>query len=88
MRETIVTRTIFAAVTAIALIGGPAIADDVSAEEIEKINALLADMQCEMDEDDIEKEDDGYELDDVFCSDGQYDIDLNASFEVTNKKKE
>ncbi len=76
-------------VTAILAFGlGSATAADVTEEEITKINALLAEMQCEMDEDDIEKEDDGYELDDVFCSDGQYDIDLDADFNVTNKKKE
>jgi hypothetical protein len=66
------------------------LADDHKAtpEEEAKIMALLADMQCEMDADDIEKEDGGFELDDVFCSDGQYDIDLDANFEVTNKKAE
>ena len=81
-------RTLTAAAFAAAIFAGPAMADEVTPEEVTKINALLAEMQCEMDDDDIEKEDDGYELDDVFCSDGQYDIDLNANFEVTNKKKE
>lgn len=69
-------------------LGHAALADDVTQEEQAKIMAVLAEMQCEMDEDDIEKEDDGYELDDVFCSDGQYDIDLDADFNVTNKKAE
>jgi hypothetical protein len=82
-------RTVFAAAVAVGLLGAPAFADEVTAEEQEKIMALLADMKCEMDEADIEKEDDGgFELDDVFCSDGQYDIDLDANFEVTNKKAE
>lgn len=49
---------------------------------------MLAEMKCEMDEADIEKEDDGYELDDVFCADGQFDIDLDENFEVTNKRAE
>lgn len=64
--------------------------DDPTAEEVAKINAMLAEMQCEMDDDDIEKEDDGgFELDDVICADGtQYDIDLNASFEVVEKRAE
>lgn len=69
----------------------PAFADDdPTAEEIAKINALLAEMQCEMDDDDIEKEDDGgFELDDVICVGGeQFDIDLNANFEVTGKRAE
>ena len=65
-----------------------AFADDVSEEDTAKIMALLAEMQCEMDPDDIEKEDEGFELDDVFCSDGQYDIDLDADFNVTNKRAE
>ncbi|MEM7238340.1 MAG: PepSY domain-containing protein [Pseudomonadota bacterium] len=57
--------------------------------EIDKINAMLTEMQCEMDDDDIEKEDDGFELDDVICADGtQYDIDLNAAFEVVEKRAE
>ena len=81
-------RTLIIAVAGLGLSAGAAVAEEVTAEEVTKINALLAEMQCEMDEDDIEKEDDGYELDDVFCSDGQYDIDLDANFEVTNKKKE
>jgi len=64
------------------------LAADVTAEEEAKIMALLAEMQCEMDGDDIERQEDGFELDDVFCADGQYDIDLNTDFEVTNKKAE
>ena len=63
----------------------PAMADDVTEEEAAKIMAALAEIQCEMDEDDIEKEDDGYELDDVFCADGQFDIDMDAEFNVTEK---
>ena len=77
--------------TAAALIAfaAPAFADEVSADEVAKINALLAEMQCEMDDDDIEKEDDGYELDDVICADGgQFDIELDAEFNVVEKRAE
>ncbi|MEO1492236.1 MAG: PepSY domain-containing protein [Pseudomonadota bacterium] len=83
-------KTLMIAGAALCLTVSAPLADDhkVTAEEEAKIMALLTEMQCEMDADDIEKEDDGYELDDVFCSDGQYDIDLNADFEVTNKKAE
>lgn len=78
--------TLIILATALAL---PALADEKpSADDIAKINELLAGMQCEVDEDNIEKEDDGFELDDVFCADGQYDIDLNAAFEVVEKTKE
>lgn len=61
----------------------------VTEEEIARIDALLAEMKCEMDPDDIEKEDDGYELDDVICEGGQqFDIELNAAFEVVEKRAE
>lgn len=61
----------------------------VPADIQDKIITLLGDMQCEIDPGNIEAEDDGgYELDDVFCADGQYDIDLDAELQITNKKKE
>lgn len=68
----------------------PALADDeVSAETVAKIEALLADMNCQMDPDDIEKEDAGYELDDVICEGGeQFDIELNEALEVVEKRAE
>jgi len=34
---------------------------------------------------DIEKEDDGYVLRDVFCADGQFEIRLDAMFRVIAK---
>ena len=45
-------------------------------------------MGCEVDPSDIEAEADGYELDDVFCTDGQYDMEMNAALEVTSRRKE
>ena len=66
----------------------PAAAADVSDEEVAKIMAALAEIQCEMDEDEIEREDDGYELDDVFCADGQFDMSLDADFNVIDRKAE
>ena len=85
------TRTVFASVFAAALafaVAGPAVAEDISEEDVAKINAMLADMNCQMDEDDIEKEDEGFELDDVFCEDGQYDIELDGEFNVVERRKE
>lgn len=68
---------------------GPLEGDAAPTEaEIERIEAMLKGMECQMDPDDIEKEDGGFELDDVLCASGQYDIDLNASFEVTNRRAE
>lgn len=65
--------------------GTAALAEDVSEDEVAKIMAALAEIQCEMDPDNIEKEDDGYELDDVFCADGQFDVKMDADFNVTEK---
>ncbi|MEH6775506.1 MAG: PepSY domain-containing protein [Cereibacter changlensis] len=74
---------------ALALVAAPAFADDVTDPAvIEQINTLLSGMQCEVDPSNIETDDGGYELDDVFCADGQYDIDLDAEMNVTEKRKE
>jgi hypothetical protein len=63
--------------------------DHPDAETIAKIEALLADMKCQMDPDDIEIDDDGYDLDDVICEGGkQFDIKLNADFEVIEQREE
>jgi hypothetical protein len=64
------------------------LAQEVPADAVDRINELLAGMNCQMDPSDIESEDGGYELDDVMCADGQYDIDLDGNFEVTNRRKE
>ena len=82
-------KSIFTA-AAILIVGGlvPAIAEEPSADAIAKINTLLAEMSCEVDEDNIELEDGAYDLDDVICVDGQYDIMLDAEFNVTGKRKE
>ena len=76
-----------AALTAFA---APAFADDdPTAEQIERINEVLAAMSCEMAPDDMEVEDDGsFDLDDVYCADGQFDIKLNADFTEKERRKE
>ncbi len=79
---------VLSALALVLAVSAPAYADEVSEEDITRINALLAEMQCEMDEEEIEVEDEGFELDDVFCADGQYDIELNENFEVVEKRKE
>ncbi|MFD1914411.1 PepSY domain-containing protein [Halodurantibacterium flavum] len=74
---------------ALALLTGPALADTPDAETVERINAMLAEMQCEIDPEDIELEDDGtYDLDDVMCADGQYDMKLDADLNVTERRAE
>lgn len=63
-------------------------AEEVPADVVIKIQSMLADMQCEVDEANIEMAGEGYELDDVFCADGQYDIELDKDLTVVNKNKE
>ncbi|MCE6968159.1 MULTISPECIES: PepSY domain-containing protein [Rhodobacterales] len=70
------------------LAAAPAMAQEADPATVEKVTALLAAMQCEVDPANIEAEGDGWELDDVFCADGQYDIKLDANFAVTEKRKE
>ncbi len=63
-------------------------AQDVPDETVMTIQEMLAAMQCEMDPGDIEPTEGGFELDDVFCTDGQYDIELDADLAVVEKRKE
>lgn len=80
--------------TAIALTLGltaPAFAGShaVDEETVQKIEAMLAAMECQMDPKDIEKEDDGYELDDVICKGGlQFDIKLDAELNEVSRRAE
>ncbi|AXQ93851.1 PepSY domain-containing protein [Cereibacter azotoformans] len=76
------------AALALVLAATTASAQEADEATVERINALLAEMQCEVDPVNIEADDGGWELDDVFCADGQYDIKLDANFEVTEKRKE
>ncbi|WP_225028131.1 PepSY domain-containing protein [Xinfangfangia pollutisoli] len=74
----------------LALVAGPALAEDkATAEQIAKIDEVLAAMTCEVDPANIEVEaDGGFDLDDVICADGQYDIKLNADFTEAERRKE
>ena len=68
----------------------PVFADEAATpEQIAKIDEVLAAMTCEVDPDNIEVEDDGsFDLDDVLCADGQYDVKLNADFSEKERRKE
>lgn len=68
----------------------PVMADTAATpEQIAKIDEVLAAMTCEVDADNIEIEDDGsFDLDDVICADGQYDVKLNADFTEKERRKE
>lgn len=72
----------------LALTAAPALAD-ATKEQITAIDAALAAMTCEVDSANIEIEEDGsFDLDDVQCADGQYDIKLNADFTEKERRKE
>ncbi len=63
--------------------------DDVDAETVTKIEAFLASIECQMDPDDIEVEDDGYDLDDVICKGGnQFDIKLDKDLNEVSRRAE
>ncbi|WP_395540489.1 PepSY domain-containing protein [Neotabrizicola sp. sgz301269] len=76
--------------TVIAGFAAPAWAEaEVTPEQITSIDAALAAMTCEVDSANIEVEEDGsFDLDDVICADGQYDIKLNADFTEKERRKE
>lgn len=76
--------------TALTAFAFPAFADDApSPEQIAKIDEVLTAMKCEVAPDNIEVEDDGsFDLDDVMCADGQYDIKLNADYSEKERRKE
>ncbi|MDX0537437.1 hypothetical protein GOC55_29040 [Sinorhizobium medicae] len=63
-------------------------AEDIPADKQKAIADMLAAMKCEVDTANIEANGEGYELDDVFCADGQYDMDLKADLTVAEKRKE
>ena len=76
---------------AVALLAGPALAQDdgPSPEVVEQIEAKLAEMECQMDPDDIEVEEDGYDLDDVICKGGnQFDIKLDMDLNEVSRRAE
>ena len=70
----------------------PVFADDdekATDEQIAAIDAALAAVSCEVDPANIEVEEDGsFDLDDVICADGQYDVKLNADYTEKERRKE
>ena len=73
-----------------ALLASPTFAaEEIDAETVEKIEAYLASVECQMDPDDIEVEDDGFELDDVICKGGnQFDIELDKDLNEVGRRAE
>lgn len=77
--------------TALALAAAPVLAQadtQATAEQLARIDEILAAKSCEVDHADVEVEDGQFDLDDVICADGQYDILLGADFAVVTERKE
>ncbi|WP_299649230.1 PepSY domain-containing protein [uncultured Jannaschia sp.] len=83
-------RLLVASALSLALTGPVLAQDEVSEEVVATITEVLADMNCQMDPDDIEvTETEGYELDDVICEGGQqYDIELDQAFNEVSRRAE
>ncbi len=84
-------KRIYALTAAAVLAVAPAIAahHEPGEEVIAAIEAKLAGMKCQMDPDDIEVEEDGYDLDDVICEGGdQFDIKLDMDLNEVSRRAE
>jgi hypothetical protein len=82
-------RIILAACLILVAPAGFAQEEAIPAETIAEIEAMLTEMECQMDPDDIEREGDGYELDDVICKGGnQFDIVLDADLNEVDRRAE
>ena len=63
-------------------------ADGPTDEQMAKIDEVLTAKSCEVDPANVEVEDGAFDLDDVMCASGQYDIKLDASYAITDERKE
>ncbi|HRO12468.1 PepSY domain-containing protein [Amaricoccus sp.] len=81
-------RKLIIAAAALAFVPFAALAEGPSEEQMAKIDEVLAAKSCEVDPANVEVEDGAFDLDDVMCADGQYDIKLDASYAVTEERKE
>ncbi len=61
---------------------------EATPEQLTKIDEVLTGMTCEVDHANVELDDGMFELDDVMCADGQYDIKLDADYKVVEQRKE
>jgi len=86
MIRTMLAAPVLAPVVAICLAGAPLAQEAgeelASAEEVAQVNAAIAAFNCGP-HDEVEKETESlFELDDVACKAGQYDIKLDGTFTV------
>jgi hypothetical protein len=57
-------------------------------EQMARIDEVLTAKSCEVDPANVEVEDGTFDLDDVMCASGQYDMKLDADYKVTDERKE
>ncbi|MFO1141038.1 MAG: PepSY domain-containing protein [Amaricoccus sp.] len=82
-------RKLIVAAAALALVPFAALADEGPTDaQMAKIDEVLKAKSCEVDPANVEVEDGIFDLDDVMCSSGQYDMKLDAAFNVTEERKE
>ena len=82
-------KNIVIAAAALALVPLVALAADGPTDaQMAKIDEVLKAKSCEVDPANVEVEDGAFDLDDVMCASGQYDIKLDASYAVTEERKE
>jgi len=82
-------KDIVIAAAALALVPLVALAADGPTDaQMAKIDEVLKAKSCEVDPANVEVEADGFDLDDVMCASGQYDIKLDAGYAVTDERKE
>jgi hypothetical protein len=75
--------------TSLALAAAPVAAFAQATDEQQaRIDEVLAGMQCEVDPANVDVEEGVFDLDDVMCAEGQYDIKLDANYAVTEQTKE
>lgn len=83
------TKYALATLTILGLAAPTYASDAPSPEVIAAIEAKLVVMRCQMDTDDIETSEEGYELDDVICEGGnQFDIELDKEINEIGRRAE
>jgi hypothetical protein len=81
-------RKFILAAAALAAVPFVAVAQEATEEQMARIDEVLAEKSCEVDPANVEVDDGNFDLDDVMCASGQYDIKLDANFAVIEERKE
>ncbi|MBP7243360.1 PepSY domain-containing protein [Amaricoccus sp.] len=84
-------RHLIIAAAALALAPFVAAAEDTmtaTAEQMAQIDHTLSARSCEVDPVNVVVEGGVFDLDDVMCADGQYDMKLDAGYNIIEERKE